>query len=183
VITGPETPKSEIPYIEGAKYIESKTNNVWFLVRASMPPEERDQAISQIKAYYSGEEPKAVSVIPANNKPGRNYQPRGMKYWEVLHAILQEEPVEERDRFFMYFLKEMGIEKGKPFEPTERQKEIMADAVVVGEAMAKNMVFRERLPGVLRDDGWRLILGRVHGTEPGDAMEQTQRTNYYDRSM
>ena len=39
VISGPDTPKSEIPYIEGAKYIESKTNNVWFLVRASMPPE------------------------------------------------------------------------------------------------------------------------------------------------
>lgn len=64
-----------------------------------------------------------------------------------MDAILQEEPVEERERFFMYFLKELGIEKGKPFKPTERQKEIMADAVVVGEAMAKNMVFRERLPG------------------------------------
>ena len=141
-----------------------------------MPPEEREQAIKGIKAYYNGEEPKAVSVIPADNKPGRNYQPRGMKYWEMLHAILQQEPVEERDRFFMYFLKEMGIEKDKPFEPTERQREIMSDAVVVGEAMAKNFVFRERLRGVLRDDGWRLILGRVVGSEPGDAMENTQRT-------
>lgn len=181
VISGPDTPKSEIPYIEGAKYIESKTNNVWFLFRLTMPPEERDQVISQIKAYYNGEKPKAATIIPADNKPGRNYQPRGMKYWEMLHAILQEEPVEERDRFFMYFLKELGIEKGKPFKPTERQREIMADAVVVGEAMAKNMVFRERLPGVLRDDGWRLILGRVEGSEPGDAMEHTQRTNHYDR--
>ncbi|MBT8361618.1 MAG: DUF1214 domain-containing protein, partial [Deltaproteobacteria bacterium] len=169
------------PYFEGAKYIKSETNNFWFLFRLTMPAEERDQVISQIKMYYSGETPKAVSVIPADNKPGRNYQPRGMKYWEMLHAILQEEPVEERDRFFMYFLKEMGIEKGKPFKPTDRQKEIMADAVVVGEAMAKNMVFRERLPGVLRDDGWRLILGRVEGTEPGDAMENTQRTDHYDR--
>ncbi len=53
--------------------------------------------------------------------------------------------------------------------------------MLVGEAMAKNMVFRERLPGVLRADGWRLILGRVEGTEPGDAMEHTQRTKYYDR--
>ncbi len=181
VITGPETPQSEIPYIEGAKYISSKTNNVWFLVRASMPPEERDKAIGGIKAYFTGEKPKAVTVIPAANKPGRNFQPRGMKYWQMLHAILQEEPVEERDRFFMYFLKEMGIEKDKPFKPTKRQQEIMADAVVVGEAMAKNMVFRERLPGVLREDGWRLILGRVVGSEPGDAMEHTQRTNYYDR--
>ncbi len=181
VITGPETPESEIPYIEGAKYINSKTNNFWFLFRLTMPAEERDQVIGQINMYYNGESPKAVSVIPADNKPGRNYQPRGMKYWEMLHTILQEEPVEERDRFFMYFLKEMGIEKDRPFKPTDHQKKIMAEAVVVGEAMAKNMVYRERLPGVLRDDGWRLILGRVQGTEPGDAMENTQRTKYYDR--
>ena len=68
-----------------------------------------------------------------------------MAYWETLHKILQEEPVEERDRFFMYFLKDMGIEKGKPFNPDARQKEILLDALIVGEAMAKNMVFRERL--------------------------------------
>jgi len=115
VISGPNTLKSEIPYIEGAKYIESRTNNVWFLFRLTMPPEERDQVISKIKVYYKGETPKAATIIPADNKPARNYQPRGMKYWDMLHAILQEEPVEERDRFFMYFLKELGIEKGKPF--------------------------------------------------------------------
>jgi hypothetical protein len=158
VITGPETPKSEIPYIEGAKYIKSKTNNVWGLFRLTMPAEERDKIISQTKFYYHGEKPKAVTVIPAGNKPGRNYQPRGMKYWEMLHAILQEEPS----------------------QPSARKK-IMLDAAIVGEAMAKNMVFRERLPGVLRDDGWRLPLGRVEGSEPGDANEHTQRTKYYDR--
>ena len=181
VIAGPDTPTSEIPYIEGAKYIKSGTNNYWLVSRLSMPAEQREQIIDGFKLYYHDETPEAASIIPSDNKPGRNYQPRGMKYWEMLHGILQEEPVEERDRFFMYFLKEMGIEKGKPFNPTDRQKEILADAVVVGEAMAKNMVFRERLPGVLRDDGWRLIVGRVEGTEPGDAMEHTQRTKYFDR--
>jgi hypothetical protein len=181
VIAGPDTPTAEIPYIEGAKYIRSGTNNYWLVSRLSMPEEQREQIIDGFKLYYHDEPPKAASIIPSDNKPGRNYQPRGMKYWEMLHGILQEESVEERDRFFMYFLKEMGIEKDKPFAPTDRQKAIMADAVVVGEAMAKNMVFRERLPGVLRDDGWRLIVGRVEGTEPGDAMEHTQRTKYFDR--
>ena len=46
VISGPETPEPEIPYIEGAKYVESKTNNVWFLYRVSVPPEERDEPSS-----------------------------------------------------------------------------------------------------------------------------------------
>ena len=149
VITGPETPQSEIPYIEGAKFIELQTNNVWLVSRLSMPADEREQVVSGFKLYYSGETPRAATIIPSDNKPGRNYQPRGMKYWEMLHAILQEEPVEERDRFFMYFLKELGIQKGKPFNPDEYQQKILTDAVLVGEAMAKNMVFRERLAGVL----------------------------------
>ena len=135
----------------------------------------------QASCSASHDEELRSQLIRGENKTGRNYQPRGMAYWEMLHVIVQEEPVEERDRFFMYFLKEMGIEKGNPFAPTERQRKILADAVVVGEAMAKNMVFRERLPGVLREDGWRLILGTVPGKEPGDAMEHTQRAEHYDR--
>ncbi|NNK94831.1 MAG: DUF1254 domain-containing protein [Desulfobacterales bacterium] len=180
VLTGPDTPKDKIPYIEGAGYVHSQTNNLWWLIRLNAKPEDRDELARSIKFGYFDEEPRS-QLIPGDNKPGRNYQPRGMKYWQMLHDIIQEEPVEERDRFFMYFLKEMGIEKDKPFQPTERQKKIMADAVTVGEAMAQNMVFRERLPGVLRDDGWRLILGTVPGKEPGDAMEHTQRAEHYDR--
>jgi hypothetical protein len=180
VLSGPETPEDNIPYIEGAIYIKSKTNNIWFLYRVNTKPEERDALASKILTGYYDEELRS-QIIDGQNKVGRNYQPRGMKYWEMLHMILQEEPVEERDRFFMYFLKGMGIEKGKPFQPNERQREIMTDAIVVGEAMAKNFVFRERLPGVLRDDGWRLILGRVEGSEPGDAQEHTQRARYFDR--
>ena len=180
VFSGPETPRDQIPYIEGATYLESRTNNIWSVVRFSGSPDQRETLMRSMKTYFHDEEPK-MEIIPAGNRPGRNYQPRGMAYWETLHGILQEEPVDERDRFFMYFLKEMGIEIGKPFNPDDRQKEIMEEAVIVGEAMAKNMVFRERLDGVLRDDGWRLIIGRVEGSEPGDAWEHTQRTKYYDR--
>lgn len=181
VITGPDTPTDEIPYYDGATYLQSSTNNVWAVVRVvGKDIAEKEEIMNQLRTYYYDEEPK-IEIIPAGNKPGRNYQPRGMKYWETLHAILQEEPVEGRDRFFMYFLREMGIEKDKPFNPTERQIEIMSDAVIVGEAMAKNMVFRERLDGVLRDDGWRIVLGKVQGSEPGDAWEHTQKTKYFDR--
>ena len=166
--------------VEGATYLESKTNNIWSVVRISGSPEQRESLMKSMRTYNYDEAPK-MEIVPAGNKPGRNFQPRGMAYWKTLHGILQEEPVEERDRFFMYFLKEMGIEKDKPFEPDERQTEILEDAGLVGEALAKNMVVRERLAGVLRDDGWRLIIGKVEGSEPGDAWEHTQRTKHYDR--
>lgn len=63
--------------------------------------------------------------------------PRGMAYWESLNKMVQSEPVMERDRLILAQLRFLGIEKGKPFKPDERQQRILKDAVVVGEAMAK----------------------------------------------
>ena len=47
-------------------------------------------------------------------------QPRGLEYWERLHDIYQREIVDERDRFFLAMLRQLGIEPGKPFVPDER---------------------------------------------------------------
>jgi hypothetical protein len=45
-----------------------------------------------------------------------------------LRKIINQEPVEERERFFLAMLKPLGIEKGKPFQPDEQQKKILSDA-------------------------------------------------------
>ena len=50
----------------------------------------------------------------------------------------------------MYWLKNLGIERGKPFNPDESQKKALLEGAIVGETMAKTMVFSERLDGVLR---------------------------------
>jgi hypothetical protein len=59
--------------------------------------------------------------------------------------------VAERDRFFMAMLKPLDIEKGKIFKPDDRQKRILTETTLVGEAMAKaNDFFNPRLDrGVL----------------------------------
>ena len=181
VFTGPTTPKEKTPYIEGARHIKSETHNIWILARINAPDEKQRDALAKKVLTGSDIDDVKSRMIDGQNKFGRNFHPRGIKYWEMLHQMINEEVVAERDRFFMYFLKDIGIEKGKPFKPSKTDKKILLEAGIVGEAMAKNFVFRERLPGVLREDGWRLILGRVEGSEPGDAMEHTQRAKYYDR--
>jgi hypothetical protein len=74
--------------------------------------------------------------------------PRGIAYWERLSQSLAGEPGEDRDRFFMAMLKPLGLESGKPFAPDARQKKILEQAATVGEAMAKTLDFRGRLPGI-----------------------------------
>jgi hypothetical protein len=86
--------------------------------------------------------------------------PRGMAYWERLSQALEGEPGEDRDRFFMAMLKPLGIENGKPFAPDARQKKILEEAATVGEAMAKTVDFRGRLPGIrYRPDAtWEYVI-------------------------
>jgi hypothetical protein len=66
---------------------------------------------------------------------------------------LEKEPVAERDRFFMAMLAPLGIEKGKPFNPTAEQKAILTEAALVGEAMAKANDFSKRLEDAHYMDG------------------------------
>ena len=70
--------------------------------------------------------------------------PRGFEYWERLADIINQEPVEERDRFFHAMLKPLGIEKGKPFKPDERQKKILTDAAEFGFLMAQTISMAPR---------------------------------------
>ena len=41
----------------------------------------------------------------------------------------------------MAMLKPLGIEKGKPFEPDSRQTAILEEAAVLGDAMARNVMY------------------------------------------
>jgi len=99
-----------------------------------------------------------------------------MAYWELLNQAINHEVVQERDRLLMYWLRTLGIEKGKAFNPTERQIKILEDGAKVGELMAKALVYNERLEGVLRQNNWRMILGG----DWGDGIKYTQRMKYYD---
>ena len=50
-----------------------------------------------------------------------------MRFWELVNAYVRKEPMANRDRFFYAWLKDLGIEKGKPFKPTASQKKILED--------------------------------------------------------
>lgn len=177
VLYGPRTPKDKVPDIKGATYLESETSNAFMLIRfiqfEGETPVEELQA--QVRVYAASDE-AGIDLVAGADKPLQGYPPRGMEYWELLHDVLQEEDTAERDRFFMYWAHTLGIERGKPFEPTEAQTKALLAGATSGEAVAKTLVFNERLHGVLRKDGWRYILS---GRLP-DAFEHTQRVRDFD---
>ena len=107
--------------------------------------------------------PPKTTYITYAPKPGDkvalNTQPRDMRFWKLLNDYVQKEPMADRDHFFYAWLKDLGIEKGKPFSPTADQKDILQQGLDVGMAMAQATSFnktRAMFPTSLygKDSGW-----------------------------
>ena len=77
--------------------------------------------------------PQAEQVRLDLGQADRHDSPGGMEFWARLSAVINNNPVQEHDRFFMAMLKPLGIEKGKPFKPDARQTAILEEAA--GSAM------------------------------------------------
>lgn len=165
--------------------IQSTMMNVFFGFRALDPdPVKAKALIAGVKIY-----PYAQRANPAPTKlvspDGKKYfagQPDGLAYWARLNAILQEEPVQERDRFFMSWLNNLGIVKGKPFNPTERQKKILIAAAERGRLMAMANSFDKRFEGNYHwpDRKWDYVMVMTNSSQRADNYDEFfRRTSYF----
>jgi hypothetical protein len=102
--------------------------------------------LNRLYAYGKRDNPPAAKVIPATKDYTQSH-PRGLAYWEAVNELIQREPVEERDRFFLAMLRDLGMAKGKPFKPDDRQKKLLEDAAFLGEQIAKVIVYEKRFIG------------------------------------
>ncbi len=102
-------------------------------------------AKSRIYPYSERANPKPNRVLRVSGKYINTDEPEGLAYWKLLSEVINNNPVAERDRFFMAMLKPLGIEKGKPFAPDDRQKRILEEGARLGHAMAQNISFDSRL--------------------------------------
>jgi hypothetical protein len=59
----------------------------------------------------------------------------------VVHQAIQLNPNEERDMAVLQGLRNLGIEKGEPFAPTDAQKKLLEEAALVGETWAMGNSF------------------------------------------
>ena len=159
---------------------ESGTMNILYGIRILTPdPEEGKRLLDAFKAYPASDPNKERKYAKVDGE-WFQYQPRGLKFWERLHGILQKEPVAERDRFMVASLRFLGIEKGKPFNPDARQKKILEEATLVGEAMAQANSFESRFHGVKyrEDSDWEYVLFLDPSQRVGEHEQLDERAAY-----
>ena len=136
--------------VEGTGYaiVRNPTNVVFFGIRAlQTDPAEADAMLRRFRIYPYAQraEPRNPEMmVIGDDLPWGQWQPHGMAYWESLKAIMDREVFEERDRFMLAMLDSLGLGKGVPFQPDERQRRLLKEAAVVGEAMAKANTFDKR---------------------------------------
>jgi hypothetical protein len=143
-------PGQEAPQVDGYRVFHSHTfNNVLFYRVLEVDPAKANALITSVHIYpfSQRDNPPPTCVLTPKADAAHRLQAhsRGLAYWERLAQAINLEPVEDRDRFFVAMLKSLGFEKGKSFNPDDRQKQILTDAALVGEAMAKASAFAKRM--------------------------------------
>lgn len=157
-------PGAEAPDdVEGMVVLTATGFHIMFGFRTLDPnPVRSKDLIDALKVYPYAERanPPATRLVSPEGRVWDGDQPHEMEYWVRLHEIFQNEVVDERDRFYLAMLRQLGIERGKPFAPDERLTEILMQASVAGEIMAQVNSFDKRFEGAQywSDRRWDLAI-------------------------
>ena len=140
-------PGSDIKEVKGYIVTRSPSNQVWFAARCL----DRDHNVAmqvarkhKVYAWSQRDNPPVTKFVSIGGKDWASNQPRNLDYWKYLSEVIQPEAIEARDKVMMGMLVPLGIEKGKLFNPTERQKKILTEAAQVGELMARANAYEKR---------------------------------------
>jgi len=144
LVVGPEDQAKQYEQ-PGTYVIQSGTNNLFIGLRILDPdPAFYEGFKSSLKMGRAGQPTATSRFIENLDLEWDATAPRGLEYWQILATIVNEEPVRVVDKAWMAMLLPLGIEKGKPFTPDERQKAILLKGAAMGELMARNLQVNPR---------------------------------------
>lgn len=146
--------KGELPAGEGI-YIHEASSNLQVVGARALPVngdlEGAKALLTTIKVYpldsaTAWTEPTWLDLtgVEMDGTPV-NYE-RTFKYWEVLHQTIDHEPAFDGYHHEYGELAALGIEKGKPFRPDARMKEILTHAAEIANDEMRVQSFADRRP-------------------------------------
>jgi hypothetical protein len=177
----------------GYHVLQGTMNNYNVMLRGIVQHGDKDSAVANVKRakvypLSEGSNPTPNKFVSMSGKVMDTTPLQGIAYWDRLSAFINNNPVQERDLFFMAMLKPLGIEKGKAFKPDARQRKILEEAARIGDATARVMFFegpdrfREVGEGLgvepFADTNWHWVF-QVNPVQKTDAYGQLDERLHY----
>jgi hypothetical protein len=104
-----------------------------------------------------------------------------MDYWKSLDQVMQQEPVEERDRMTTAMLAPLGLEKGVDFKPDDRATKLLTEAALIGELMSMNISYAKRFANSYYrpDTKWAYVIMFDPTQETPNYSQLDERADYF----
>lgn len=177
-------PGQAVPQADGYRVVQVKTNNFFAGVRVLDPGEDQIASVRKgfrLYPYAQRDNPPAQLSRGVDGKSWSQVQPRGLAYWQRYNEYMQQEPIEPRDRMMTAMLAPLGLEKGKPFNPGEREKKLLVDGALMGELMSMNISYAKRFPDSYYrpDSKWAYVIMFDPSQETPNYTQLDERTDYF----
>ncbi|MGB5812796.1 MAG: DUF1214 domain-containing protein [Polyangiales bacterium] len=140
-------------YVPDSEFaVRSRTLGVWMLLQGLMvegktrPAAEAFRTRLKVYPLKESAHPPPNQFVDMSSKEIDTIPPTGLRYFEALDALVQEEPRESQDPELLGTLASIGIEKDEKFAPDARMQAILSAAAAVGDATVRALLFGERNP-------------------------------------
>ncbi|MHC4320421.1 MAG: DUF1254 domain-containing protein, partial [Planctomycetota bacterium] len=139
---------------EGYKVYRLKTYRAWLFLRKTPKnklPETLAEAAQSIreglKVYplADADNPPKMEWISGTGKAYNTIHYNNAEFYHHMNEVIQYEALGLMTPDIRGLFASLGIEKGKPFNPDDRMKAILADGVAIGNAQARAIVWYPRI--------------------------------------
>ncbi|WP_236620953.1 DUF1254 domain-containing protein [Rhodopirellula sallentina] len=142
--------------IDGEKYfvVESPSYVNWVILRGFLVDGKTDFSAAMFRngfnvyPFAKRNNPPEMRFVSGSTKSFNTIHANNFEFYGELNRVVDREPVGLLDPEMRGLFASIGIVKGKPFNPDERMKRLLVDAVAIGNATARALVFRPRMDGV-----------------------------------
>lgn len=139
---------------EGYFVVQSPSYTVWTFMRMSVADgldAAYDNVARNLRVYplSAATNPPPLELISLSGESFNTVHANNFQFFEELNAVVQREPISLFPAETRGLWASIGIEKGRPFEPDARMRAILEDAVAIGNAAARSIVWHPRTDGTL----------------------------------
>jgi hypothetical protein len=173
---------------DGYFVLHSRTYGHWCFFRVFIEGDDLETAVEYSKKNYRAyplalaDNPPAMIFINISGKYINTVHSNDFLFYNEVNQVIQEEPLEAVDPEVRGLLAAIGIQKGKPFAPDARMKNILADAAAVGNATARAIDFstRDEVAYYYPNSAWKAVFeGNDYQFSPGGVLNLDARSMYY----